>query len=75
MITIPSKTPNNLQLLKYKNDVNHISRGCKKQNQKFQTDFMQRIYSKIPHTFHMYNLTKLEACSERCQTTKVDLLR
>ena len=34
---------------------------------------MQRIYSENPPSFHMYNLTKLEACSEPSQTPKVDL--
>ena len=34
---------------------------------------MQRIYSENPPPFHMYNLTKLEACSEPSQTPKVDL--
>ena len=34
---------------------------------------MQRIYSKNPFPFHMYNLAKLDACSEPCQIPKVDL--
>ena len=34
---------------------------------------MQRIYSKNPPPFHMYNLTKLEVCSEPSQIPKVDL--
>ena len=34
---------------------------------------MQRIYSENPPPFHMYNLTKLEACSEPSQIHKVDL--
>ena len=34
---------------------------------------MQRIYSENPPPFHMYNLVKLEACSEPSQTPKVDL--
>ena len=34
---------------------------------------MQRIYSENPPPFHMYNLTKLEACSEPPQIPKVDL--
>ena len=33
---------------------------------------MQRIYSENPPPFHMYNLTKLEACSEPSQIPKVD---
>ena len=35
---------------------------------------MQRIYSENPSPFHMYNLAKLETCSEPCQSLKVDLL-
>ena len=34
---------------------------------------MQRIYSENPPPFHMYNLPKLEACSEPCQIPEVDL--
>ena len=34
---------------------------------------MQRIYSENPPPFHMYQLTKLEVCSEPSQTPKVDL--
>ena len=34
---------------------------------------MQRIYSENPPPFHMYNLAKLEVCSEPSQTPKVDL--
>ena len=34
---------------------------------------MQRIYSENPPPFHMYNLTKLEVCSEPSQIPKVDL--
>ena len=42
-------------------------------NQNFKTVFMQWIYSEKLYPFHMYNLMKLEACSEPCQTPKVDL--
>ena len=34
---------------------------------------MQRISSENPPPFHMYNLTRLEACSEPSQIPKVDL--
>ena len=34
---------------------------------------MQGIYSENPPPFHMYNLTKLEVCSEPSQIPKVDL--
>ena len=34
---------------------------------------MQRIYSENPPPFYMYQLTKLEVCSEPSQTPKVDL--
>ena len=34
---------------------------------------MQRIYRENPILFHMYNVTKLEACSEPFQTPKVVL--
>ena len=42
-------------------------------NQKFETIFMQRIYFENPPSFHIYNLTKLETCSEPYQIPKVDL--
>ena len=34
---------------------------------------MQRMYSENPPPFHMYNLTKLDTCSEPSQISKVDL--
>ena len=34
---------------------------------------MQRIYSETPSPFHMYNLEKLDACSEPRQIPNVDL--
>ena len=34
---------------------------------------MQPIYSRKPPPFYMYNLAKLEACSEPCQIPKVEL--
>ena len=34
--------------------------------------FMQRIYCENPAPFRMYNLTKVEACLEPCQTPRVD---
>ena len=34
---------------------------------------MQRIHCENPPSFHMYNLAKLEACSEPCQIPQVDL--
>ena len=44
-----------------------------KENQKFKTAFMQRIYSENPPLFHMYNLGKVDAYSESRQIPKVDL--
>ena len=46
-----------------------------KVNRKFKTAFSQRIYSENTPPFHMYNLVKLEACSEPCQIPKMDLFR
>ena len=71
------KTSNNLQQFKYKSDIKQYFKGMlkneKKVNQKSKSFFMQLIYSKYPPPFHMYNLAKLEACSEPSQTPKADL--
>ena len=69
LFIIRLKATNNLQRFKYKNDIKqYFTEMLKKTTyRKVKTVFMQRIYYENPPSFHMYNLAKLEACSEPCQ--------
>ena len=48
-------------------------KNLKKINQKSKTAFMQRIHSKNPPRFHMYNLAELDVRSAPCQIPKLDV--